>query len=335
MGMGQLLAEKDCNHCHIRHELSGVSSARSARAFCRRKLMMKTFFQISLAVLGVTTGAWAGPLLREQVSAQAKWVIHFDAERFREGKLGAFYTNDLMPQHLADAEAKTGFDFGPLFRALKSATAYGPDFGAESQQSGVVLLQSDADAVRGLKEHLAAHTKRVKGEAFPIYWLDKDTLAATLHEGRVLLGKSPEHLRAAAEVLEGKRPNLTNGAAFKDLAEATNHFILVAGAEGLSGNVPLPAVAKMFRKADGLRLRLDEQGGKLLLNISLQAESAAVAGQMKLVLDGVLAWGSIEKSDDENTRVLLDSARVSTDGRRVSLSAEYPVERVKKAMLQP
>lgn len=292
---------------------------------------MKTSLKF-IAALALVAGAYAGPLPRALVPAQVKWVIHFDAERFREGKLGAYYTADLMPKHLADMQAKSGHDFGPFFRALKSATAYGTDFGGGGEQSAVLLLQSDAASVRGIKDFLAGadgsgkKARRIKDD-FPLYRLDGNTLLATLHDGRVLLGKSQSHLHTAWEVMEDKQPNLSTTESFKELSDGTRTFILGVGAEGLGGNLPLPPKARMFGKTTGLRALLDERGDKLFLNIALQAESAEIATRMKAVVDGVLAWASMEKSDDANVQLLVESARVTAEGKALSLTVEYPVER--------
>jgi hypothetical protein len=267
-------------------------------------------------------------------------LAHFDAEHFRETKLGEFYVNNLMAQNLTDLQAKTSFDFGPFFRALKSATAYGTEHGKDAPKTAVLLLQSDAAAVRGIKDFLAGvdgkgkKAKRVTDESFPLYKLDKDTFIATLHEGRVLAGKSQEHLHAAWEVIEGKGPNLTTTAAFKDLADETQKFILAAGADGFAESVPTPVKLKLLRRMDHLRVLLDERGENLFLSIALEAESAGTAQRVKKMVEGLIALAAEEKSDDKNIQLLADSAKVTAENKTVSAAFEFPVERFLEAMKQ-
>src|SRR5262245_10447732 len=125
---------------------------------------MRTLIKLTCGLLALTTAAWAGPLSREQISARAKWVAHFDAEHFQTTRLGRFYINNLLEKHAAAMHEKSGFDFGPLLRSLKHATAYGAGYGKDSQTNAVLLLQAGAAPVRDFGTFISSRTTRVRGK---------------------------------------------------------------------------------------------------------------------------------------------------------------------------
>jgi len=299
---------------------------------------MKPLIKLTFAVLALTGSAWAGPLSREQVSAQAKWLLHFDAEHFQSTKLGRFYVDDLLVKHVAVMHDKSGFDFDPLLRSLKHATVFGTDFGKSSQTNAVVLLQAGEAPVRDFGEFVSSHTTRVRGKyprvvqskPFPIYKLDKRTIVAPLDNGVLLLGQSPKSISDAWEVLTGKQPNLASTSRFSEFASPADSFVLALGADGIGANIPLPDKMNFFRKADHLRVTLDERADRLLLNVALDVQNAEVASRMKQMVEGLLAWAALEKTDDEEVQLLVKSAKVVATGPTVSASFEYPVERAIK-----
>ena len=295
---------------------------------------MRTVIKFTLALLAVTNGAWAGPLSREQISARAKWVVHFDAEHFQSTKLGQFYINDLLEKHAASLHEKSGFDFSPLLQSLKHATAYGTGFGKGSQTNAVLLLQAGAAPVRDFGNFISAHTTRVRGKyprvvqskPFPIFKLDKRTVIAPLDDGVLLAGQSPKSISDAWEVLAGRQPNLASTSSFSEFASPADKFVLAFGADGFGKNVTLPRKMNFFRKADRLRVILDERAYRLLLNVALDVPDAEAALRTKQMVEGLLAWAALEKNE-EDAQLLVKSAKVTATGPTVSASFEYPVER--------
>lgn len=310
-----------------------------------RATLMKTLFWIAGLALITQWQSAAGPLVREHVSPQAKWVIHFDAEHFRTTKFGEFYVENVLESSLAEAKVKFQFDFGPLIRSLKSATAYGTEYQKSSNDSGVLLLQASPSAVDDVGVKLAAwlalenSAKKKSGrirqlmvEPFAVYQVDKETIIAPLPDGRLLFGKSRQHVQKAAEVVLGKSPNLASTSLFADWNAGDEGFILAAAVDDLNKNAALSPHAKIFRQTDQGRLVLAERGEQLTLNVSLHADSAESAARVKKLIEGLVAWAEMEKAEDPELQLLAKSAQVSVAARTVNLGLAYPVERVMKKM---
>ena len=302
---------------------------------------MKTLLNAIAVLVALEMHLLGGPLPREQVSSEAKWVLHFDADHYRTTKIGGFYVTNMLERTVADERAKHGFDFGPLLRSLKSATAYGTEYQKDSDENGVLLLKAGAAAVKGVEDFLVAQmTKDAKGtiqrlqaEPFALYQIDKEIVAAPLPGGALLLGKSRKHVQKAWEVVAGKQPNLTSTTAFSDLAKPSESFIL-AGADDLKENPALPPQAKILGQAESVRLALGERGDQLFLTLGLKTEDAKAAAQVKQLIDGLLAWASLEQTEDKDRQILLKSAKVTAVERMITAAFEYPVARVIEKMEQ-
>ncbi len=301
--------------------------------------MKKLLWIVSVAMAAAGLAA-AGPLVKEHVSPQAQWLVHFDADQFRKTEGGEFYVRNLLERHLADSKAKHNFDFGPLLRSLKSATAYGTEREKSSEDTGVLLLQAAPAAVDEIGKALAAwlaidkeaRIRRLHGETFTLYQIDKETLVAPLAGGRLLFAKSARAVEKAWAVLAGKAPNLAATALFKDLNQSGDGVILTAAADDLNKSKTLPPQAKIFSKAENFRAVLGERGGQLVLQLSLNAESAEAATQVRQLMEGLLAWVAMDKPEDKELQLLVKSARITVGARKVSAAFQYPVERLLKKM---
>jgi hypothetical protein len=296
---------------------------------------MKRVVKATLVVITTTLSAWSGPLQREQVSAQAKWVLHLDAEKFRTSKLGQYYIENFLEKQISDAQTTLGLDLGPFLHSLKSATIYGMRVGQGADSEAVLLMQSDPDAVGDIENYLVTHStkgkksklRQIQTEPFALFKLDQ-LFAAPLTNGMVLLSKSQHGVRTAWDVLNGKEENAVTAKRFTELSSGTNNVILAAGLDGVGEDTPLPPNAKIFRKVEYARVMLGERGEQMFLNISLKTTSTELAMQMRLVVEGLIAWGAIEKGDDQNLQLLVKSAKVTASDQVVSASFELPSAKV-------
>jgi hypothetical protein len=295
---------------------------------------MKTLLKLTGWMWLVAVGAWAGPLPRAEVSAKAKWVLHLDAEQFRESKVGQHYVENLLTDQVADVETKIGFDFAPFLDSVLSATVYGTDFAKGEDNTAVLLLRGGVAEAQGLEEFLATHSgtgkraklRQIQITPFLLFKLEK-AFAALLINGTVVMGKTQKLVEDACEVITGKQPNVTATARFADLASTNTPYILAVAADGFTGEVPLPKNLKIFRQVEGVQLMIRESASHLSLEIMLKTGSAEVATQIKTVADGLLLLAKTERADNKNLQALIGSATVSTTGETVTGSFEFSNKR--------
>lgn len=294
---------------------------------------MRTLLKLAGWML-LVAGAWAGPLPRAEVSAKAKWVLHLDAERFRESKVGRHYTENLLEQKVAEVQTKIGFDFAPFLDSVTSATVYGTDFAKGAENTAVLLLRGDAVEAKSIEEFLATHSgqgrraklKQIQTAPFPLFKLER-AFAALLTTGTVVIGRTQELVEDACAVITGKQPNVATTPRFADLAGTNAGCVLAVAADGFTGEVPWPKDLKIFRQIEGVQLMIREEAAHLELEIALKTRSAEVATQIKTVTEGLLVLAKTERPDDKNLQALVKSAQISATDRTVTGTFEFSTKR--------
>jgi len=296
---------------------------------------MKTFLKLTGWVWLVAAAvAWAGPLPRAEVSARSKWVLHLDAERFRESKAGQHCIENLLEQQMAAVETKIGFDFAPFLDSVTSATVYGTDFAKGEQTTAVLLLRGDAAEAKRIEGFLATHSgqgkkaklRRIQTEPFTLFKLEQ-AFVALLTNGTVVIGKTQKLVEDAWEVLAGKQPNITTTTRFAELANTNAGYVLMVAADGFTSEVPFPRNLRIFRQIEDVQLMIREEAAHLELEIVLKTGSAEVASQIKTVVDGLLVLARTERPDDKNLQALINSAKISVADQTVTGTFEFSTKR--------
>ena len=282
----------------------------------------------------------ASPLQKEQVAADAKWLLHVDLEQFRATKTGSYFVREILESKLArpKEDLKRDLNFDLDVTRISSITAYGTDYQRHPDANGVLIVKTDLDvaaALDGLIEKFskeggegAGPVKREKQGAATTYSLHNGEGFVCVHPGKlVLLGKSHEAVEKAEAVLSGKSANLSTGKAFSGFPEGPKAFFFLAIAEGFNEDAPLPPHAKVLKMTDGARLVLGENAANLFLNLALKAKSAEVMTQMQQVIQGTVALASLSQQENPDLIQLAQSVKVSGDDKMVTVGVEFPVEK--------
>ena len=294
---------------------------------------MKTLLKLT-GWMWLVAGVWAGQLPRAEISAKAKWVLHLDAERFRESQVGQYYIENLLEQQVAAVQTKIGFDFAPFLDSVTSATVYGIDFAKGDQTTAVLLLRGDATEARNIEQFLATHSdqgkkaklRHIQTEPFTLFKLEQ-AFAATLTNGTVVIGKTQKSVEDAWEVLSGRQPNVATTTRFAELANTKPGHVLTVAVDGLTSEVPFPKNLRIFRQIESVRLMIREEAAHLELEIALKAGSAEVASQIKTVVEGLLVLARTERPEDKNLQTLVNSARISAADQTVTATFEFSTKR--------
>jgi hypothetical protein len=291
---------------------------------------------IVLAYAFTATALQARPLSKQQVSSDAKWLLHLDLDGFRETKVGGFLSKEVLQKKLQKQANMLGSQFNLKsqidLQKIRSITAYGFDY--ESKNNGVLLIHAGQDVqtiLDGLvpadgdnKGAPAIPLKKLQESSTPMYSLNGELFASVHSQELLLLGKSKEQIEKAAQVLGGKAPNLTSNDAFAAFQNVPNTFFFLAIAEALNAK-SIGGQAKVLQMAEGGRLVLGEHGEKLFLNLALRAKSAEVTTQIQQIVQGTIALAALSQTDNEDIAALAQSIKVSTKENVVSIGLEYPV----------
>jgi len=178
---------------------------------------MKTWITIAAAaVLTMAGSAGAAPLDEARLGADAKWVAHVDFDALRgsttvRAVAGPWLATERVRRELAKIRETVGLD--PA-EDLHSVTFYGPE---PVEGRGVALLSADVDRAR-LEAFLAEQPDYAAAsyEKHVIHtWTHRRprrgdvTIHGCFPDAAILLfSQDAGDLRAAVDVLDGRRPNL-------------------------------------------------------------------------------------------------------------------------------
>ena len=294
----------------------------------------KAFFCAFLLALNTTVHA--NSLKPEQVSPDAKWLLHVDLENLRKTKAGDFLLNGFVAQQIAQATNQLKFDFSNLFQKITSITAYGTDFKNGPQADGVLIINADSETQKALEGLLVAQilavtngpVKKVENDSVALYSIANEIFVSPDKGGVIVVSKSQDQIELARDIMAGKKTKLNSNKLFTSFPSVSNSFFFLGVAEAFSGpGVTLPQ-AKILQMADGGRVVLGEAADLLVLNLTLRGKTPEVTKQIQQVIEGMVALVSLGQPDNEDLLQLAKSTKVSSTAEMVSLNVDYPVAKV-------
>jgi hypothetical protein len=266
-------------------------------------LRMITRIGTSIACLAACTVV-AGPLQRNQIDADAVWMVHLDVDKLKQTAIGRHVLEEMYQPEAQNklAAFEAIFSFDPR-RDVTGVTLYGT--GTRPEQ-GVMLLHGSFDTQRlvtlakaGIDyvatEHrnhvIHAWTDRCRAKAGR-----KDARAfGAVHGSSVVLGQKHEAIASALDVLDNLTANLGSTGYFLDVS--STGFLQAA-----TRKVEVPDAqphSAMLRQAQYLSLTAGETAGQFQLNVFAQAASAEAAQSMHQVGQGLLALAALQTDRPE------------------------------------
>jgi hypothetical protein len=329
--------------CSVNYKSGPHPASKEQKCSLNLVLNFMKYFAQPVLLMFIAATAVGSPLRKEQVAADAKWVVHIDVDKLRSTTVGGVL-KQLLDAKIAPMSNQFGIDLD--WNKVRSLTAYGTGYQAKPDFNGVVVINTDLDLQKALDGAIEKMSQE-NGETPPVQKTQKGDvmtysihgeLFASLQPGKpALLSKSRESLRKAEAVLSGSAANLASTKTFSEFPSSPKGFFLVVAAEdfnlaeqfgehGDDGEKGNPK-AKILKLADGGRVMLGEEANQLLLDLSLKARASEVVTQMQQVIQGMIALASLSQSDNADLQQLAQSAKVSSAGNIVSLQLGYPADK--------
>lgn len=288
---------------------------------------LRTVFFLAAILLAVLLDARAGGLVKSQVSGTAKWVVHYDMERFAASQMCATLLKD--PVH------------GKAFR--EQLSHYRLFLGVEPLQDirGVTLYGEETSGSRGValvsgKLNPDLFVKRVSGN--PQYqsatsgkrvvhrWTDKRSgtpLFACFHSPRLLLvGSDEAAMTGALAVMDGGRPSLANARKSLPLPPLQADVFFLAVSQGYAGTKDSPLRAMILRNTETATVLIAESRNTAEGALRLAASSPEGATIIEQTLNGVMAASLF--GDDDQVGELARRCEVSRRDRVVDVTLRCP-----------
>jgi hypothetical protein len=303
---------------------------------------MKSIALIVPLCLSLLHPALAGSIPKEEVSADAKWLLHLEAAQFRASKVGGYIITEILEKQLSrpveemKRNLKLDVDLDKILGGINSITIYGTDY-QSPQDHAVLLIRTSPEIEKILVGFLAGMA--LAGTNIPVqvtqtqegsvsFYAVQNTAYCAVLPGKVIaVGRSREITEKAAQVLAGKAPALASGAAFGGFDDVKEAFFFLGVAEGFNAGPGLPPQAKLLQVADAGRVAVGEDSNQVFMSLALRGKTPEAVMQMQQVMQGIIAIGSLSQPQDKDIAQLLQSIKVSASGNIVSVRVDYPVER--------
>lgn len=306
--------------------------------------MQKQFYSIGLGLALLAGLAVQGsPLKKEEISGDAKWLVHLDVTAFLHSEVGSYVYSEMLSNHLAQATAglKAGFGVDLDWNKVSAISIYGTKFkdkggkqNKEDDLEGVLLIRADLsveklieDAIRAMKakmqEGQPSPIQKVEGSKYPLYRMQDEVYFGCPGKNLLLVTKSKQALDTANVVFKDKKESLASKGSLGTYVQGQEGIILVAVAEGFAQDLDMPPQAKMLQSAEGGRISLGEKDEKLQLKVSLKAKTQEEANQMQQIVQGLVALASMSQAENKQLAELVNAVRVTADERLVTLGLDY------------
>jgi hypothetical protein len=277
---------------------------------------------VSLVVLfSLTSLVGAAPLDLRQVAADAKWVVHSDPDEMRNSPVieRAYHAiSEEWPEQENQMDALHD-DFGvDMQNGMHSMTAYGKELG---KPSGVLIAKVDVnkEVLEGKLKDASGYQSTERGSHTVHSWDNGEhgPMALMFYAPTtVVVGRNVDDVAAAADVLDGKAPNLASkksALAAKVPADA----MLLVRAVGVA-EADLPVKSPLQKQCDSISLAFGIKADEVFLNGELVAKSAEMAPLYQHMFDGFRDMVILQLGNDPATAKLLNTFTLKVSGKKVT-----------------
>ena len=284
------------------------------------------------AVLSWGSVAWAEPLHRSDVDADAKWLAHIDFDAGKATKVGLKVYKDWLShgfakESLQDIRETVGLD---LLADVRGITFYSTRF---EEYRGVVIVRAKVDRGRLLKilDGNATHETQQYGEHQLHTWVQEveghksEVTGCFYRPTLVVLGRKSSEVKTALDVLDGKKPNLADSQSALN-RKASKGTVFEAGAVGLADltDEDIPFVSPIIRHCRSVLIDLGEDDGQVFIRVELNTKVEETARQILDVIGGFRAMTRLERAQDEYLLKSLDALKMKLDGAKLRIDWRMP-----------
>ena len=301
-------------------------------------MLKPTFIAVTCLALAPTLSSHA--VGSDELSANTKWVLTADFKAANASPLLKFITEQINAEKRKQAEAKVAAIQAMFGVDLLNDIDYLVLAGTGSaEKGGVAYVYGSYDRQR-LSTILAGadNYSSVQHEGTAVHgWLDKNDnrqkYLAFAKSGLMLLSDQQQVVKDALDVLGGRKPCLTSGSPLSQAFQRSPENIISLYASGLSSIVGEEPKAAMLKQAQGLALRIRASGEDALsADLTVTADTAETAQQVQQALLGIQALTLLRAAEAPESAALAGQAKITLDGKAVGVTLSLPKSLIEKTI---
>ncbi|MFM9996961.1 MAG: hypothetical protein ACKVU4_14315 [Phycisphaerales bacterium] len=306
-----------------------------------RSLGMLTVVGSLAAGVGLAGAAFAGPLERKLVAADATWVVHIDVEAALASTIGRLMLeDDEAKKALTELREKIGVDG---MKDLKGITIWGREAGGED---AVIVAHTTAVVDDVLEKFRGeAGIEVIDAEGYEVLsWTDgNDRAYGHVRRTRrgddriVFMAHRKGDLTHGLRVADGEDESAASGGAIVKDKPGEGAIVFVSIPE-ISSVVPghmEEFTPPFFGKLQGMRFEAGERGGRLFAEGALSTATSEDATTVFQAVQGLVALGKIVGSSNPEMADLVKLAeglKIASEERTVTFSLACDAGAVREAL---
>lgn len=287
-----------------------------------------------LATLLLASTAWAGPFKAQEVSADAKWVMHIDVEGAIASKMGKLLLGLIEDEADTKELDEVGDMLGMNFRQdIYSASLYGTTF----EEKVIVLLKGNfnKEKILALMDEECDYTQKEYGDHAVYVWNDggEKFNSCFYRKNMIVVSNCTDQMKTALDVLDGKADSMADGGKLdlNDLPRgalftgAARGFAKLAGAHGPE--------AEVIKKAEKVTFVAGEREGDLFVDATLHTRDSETAQQIHDVFRGLLSLGAMldtQEPELEQLKKILKNLDLEQEGKMIRFRLSQSTEELIK-----
>lgn len=297
-----------------------------------RKLMVVLMASVLLAAVP----ALAGPLVIEQVSGGANWVVHANQQQFKKTQTGQLIRKEMVNLGIEENLSNFAmiFSFHPL-DDVRDVTIYGT---GKDREKAVVLIDGffDKERILTILRMNPQYKEITYGDIVLHEWFDENQkdpnqmmYGSFYKDDLIVMGAGLEAVKLAVDVLKGSAENAAGGIFNQAALNAKGAFFQAAGKRvGEMVEQDQDPQAAVLKETDQLGLAIGEIEGKFYIDLGLTAKSEEAAQAITNILDGIIAFVSLPNEDQPKLAELAKKVKVSCEKNTVQVHFESDPEAV-------
>jgi hypothetical protein len=284
-----------------------------------------------VVLFGLTSLVRAEPLDLRQVAADAQWVVHSDTDQMRGSSVIEKAYQAMSEEWPDQAEGQIDRlhdDFGvDMQNGLHSMTAYGKKLG---KPTGVLIAKVDVnkETLEGKLKDASGYEATEHGKHTVHAWDNGEHGAMALMfyaPATIIVGRTAADVSAAADVLDGKAPNLTSKKKSALAAKVPAETMLLARAIGVA-EADLPMKSPLSKQCDSISIAFGIKGDEVFLDGELVAKVAEMAPLYQHMFDSFRDMAILQLGNDPELAKLLNTFKLQVSGKKVTAAWRAPVD---------
>lgn len=301
-------------------------------------MLKRAVIACACLVFGLSLSAHAADA--KDLSGKTSWVMTADLKAANASPLMKFISEQIAPDKRKQAEAKLASVQAMFGVDLLNDIEYIVLAGAgRAEQGGVAYAYGKFDQQR-LTTILAGADQysSVQHEGVAVQgWYDKDDgkqkFISFARPGLVLLADRQDVVKEALDVLGGRKAGLPPDSPLAKAFQRTPENIISIYASGVSSIVGEEPKAAILKQAEGMALRIRASGEEALnADLSVTTDTVETAQQIQQALLGVQALTLLNAAESPETAALAGQAKITMDGKAVGVTLNLPKSLIEKIL---